>query len=188
MNYDPWAVQIRVLEKMLKDRGYSDLRTIGVGVDPSLVFSCQDNDGRFLTAYVTNETKVGVKSLRKLHSECKRHGSKHLILLCPDGLTPFAAKEIEKQDLEELDIEIFRKDEMSFCVPRHCLVPPHTPLSTSEKKELLCTLGSKASCLPKLKQTDPVAKYYHYQLGTVVCIRRRIGTLEEETYFRLVVA
>lgn len=188
MNYVPWAAQMRVLEQMLKDRGYSDVRPIGTGVEPSLAFSCQDRDG-LLLAYVTNETKVGVKSLRKLREECRRYGSKHLILICPDGLTPFAAKELEKQDKDELDVEVFRKDEISFCVPRHCLVPPHIPLTSVEKKELLNLLGAaKASCLPKLKQSDPVAKYYHYPIGTVVRIQRRIGILEEETYFRLVVA
>lgn len=187
MNYVPWATQVRILEQMLQDRSYTEIRPIGTGVDPALVFSCQDCKG-LLLSYVTNETKVGVKSLRKLREECRRNGSKHLILLCPDGLTPFATKEIDLLDKDELDIEVFRKYELSFCVMRHCLVPPHTALSPAEKKELLATLGSNASCLPKIKQTDPVAKYYHYPLGTVVCIRRHIGTLEEETYYRLVVA
>jgi len=187
MNYVPWATQVRVLEQMLKDRGYTAIQPIGTGLDPSLTFTCKHDDV-FVMAFITNETKVGVKSLRKLQEECQKQGGKHLILVCPDGLTPFAAKELDKQDKETLDMEVFRKDELSFCVPRHCLVPPHVALTQAEKRELLTMLGgAKASCLPKLKQTDPVSKYYHYPVGTVVRIHRRIGTLEEEIYFRLVV-
>lgn len=190
MNFVPWTTQLRVLEQMLKDRSYKDIRIIGTGVDPSLIFSCQDTDDTLVLVYMTNETKVGVKSLRKLCDETVQYGSKHLLLLCPDGLTPFANKELGKFDKDELDVEIFRKDEMHFSLPRHYLVPPHIALTPTEKKVLLTQLGAtKASaCLPRLKQNDPIAKYYHFPVGTVVRIQRRIGTLESETYFRLVVA
>lgn len=66
-------------------------------------------------------------------------------------------------------------------------MPPHEPLSKQQKSELLARLGCKASALPKLRESDPVARYLHLSPGTVVAITRRIGSLEAEPYFRLVV-
>ena len=126
--------------------------------------------------------------MRKMLTECEGAGARHLILLTPAGLTPFAARELlEIAANDRGDVEIFRKQDLCMPITHHRLVPRHTPLSSSEKKQFLAELSCKQSVLPKLKESDPVARYLHLQPGTVVKIDRRIGALESEPYFRLVV-
>jgi len=87
----------------------------------------------------------------------------------------------------DVKVESFKKSELSIAVTHHSLVPRHTPLTKAQKAQLLSELGCKASLLPKLKECDPVARYLYLTPGTVVRIQRRIGTLEGEVYFRVVV-
>lgn len=188
MDMRPWARQIGVLEQMLIDRGCTDLKAVGTGVDPVLLCTCKDERREPMAVFLTDESKVGVKSIRKLREDALRVGTRHVIFCCPDGLTPFATKELKEEDSNsEVNIEVFRKPELSFCVARHALVPSHRLLSSQERKELLSHLGCKATALPKLKESDPVARYYRFTPGNVVRIDRHIGNLESEPYFRLVV-
>ena len=197
-----WIPQIRVLEQMLNDRRYTQvhLALIGHGAILMQLCSCLNEKGELVHVYITEENKVGVKALRKIKEESKRSKCASVILLCPNGLTPFAQKELNAeeatasatasatQQLSRAKVEVFRKPEFSFNVTRHSLVPPHTPLTPAEKKQLLTSLGCKATSLPKIKDSDPVIKYLGLPLGTVVAISRRFGSLEVEQYYRLVVA
>ena len=188
MDLSSWARQIGVIEQMLNDRGCTALVAVGTGVDPVLLCTCTDERGDSMSVYLTDEVKVGVKSVRKLRDDSQRSGAKHILLVCPEGLTPFAAKELkdmESQDAE-FGVEVFRKNELSFCVPHHILVPSHQVLGSADRKSLLGRLGCKASSLPKLKESDPVTRYYRFPTGSVVRIDRRIGSLECEPYFRVV--
>lgn len=190
MDMRPWARQIGVIEQMLFDRGCTDIKAVGTGVDLVLLCTCKNERRESMAVFLTDESKVGVKSIRKLREDALRFGTRHVLFCCPDGLTPFASKELKEDDNNgsEVTIEVFRKAELSFCVARHILVPAHRLLSSQERKELLSHLGCKASALPKLKESDPVARYYHFLPGSVVRIDRRIGNLESEPYFRLVVS
>lgn len=189
MDLRTWNRQIGVIEQMLRDRGYTDLRPVGTGADPILLCTCRDDRRELTTVYLTDEPKVGVKSVRKLKEDAQRMGTKHIIFGCPDGLTPFATKELKDQEeASDVVIEVFRKAELSFCVARHSLVPVHRLLNPTERKALLTHLGCKAISLPKLKESDPVARYFRFAPGSVVRIDRNIGNLESEPYFRLVVS
>ena len=134
--------------------------------------------------FVSLENKVGVRILRMIRSECNA-GSEHCILLTLNGLTPFANKELQETYSGHV-IEIFQKHELCMPVVRHALVPPHVPLTNAQKAQLLQELGCKAHALPKLKESDPVARYLHLRPGTVVKIQRNIENLESEPYFRIV--
>jgi DNA-directed RNA polymerase subunit H (RpoH/RPB5) len=187
MDMRSWARQIGVIEQMLLDRGCTELKAVGTGVDPVLLCTCRDERREPMAVFLTDEPKVGVKSVRKLREDAQRAGTKHILFGCPDGLTPFATKELKEDDGSEVVVEVFRKAELAFCLARHTLVPPHQLLSGQERKELLAHLGCKASALPKLKESDPVARYFRFPTGSVVRIDRRIGNLESEPYFRCVV-
>lgn len=183
---ESWAPTLRTLETMLKDRRYTHLKILSHGEDPVLLCTCKDTKGDLTFVFLSYETKVGVRSLRKIKQDSAASGSKHIILVSPDGLTPFASRELN--DMEAgVDIEVFRKHELRFPVTHHRLVPTHTPLTKAQKAQLVAELGGRVSCLPKLKESDPVARYLHLAQGTVVKITRRIGSLEAEPYFRVVV-
>ena len=180
-----WSAQIATLETMLHDRSYTNLKAHWHGEDPMLLCTCKDAKGELTFVFLSFEVKVGVRTLRKIRQEGKAAGSRHLILLSQDGMTPFAAREMG--DAQDVDLEIFRKAELCMPITHHHLVPKHIPLSKAEKATLLAQLGCKASALPKLKESDPVARYMHFMPGTVIKILRTIGSLEGEPYFRVVV-
>jgi DNA-directed RNA polymerase subunit H (RpoH/RPB5) len=182
---EPWEIELQTLETMLEDRGYSQIKPLYSGEDPLLLCTCKDAKGEAVFVFLSREAKVGVKTLRKLCKETLAAGSSHVILLSEEGLTPFAARELNDAE-SGVDVEVFRKQELCVPVIHHCLVPTHIALSKSEKAALLQMLGCKASALPKLRESDPVARYLHLTPGTVVRITRRIGTLEAEPYFRVV--
>ena len=182
--WSDWAAEVAVLQEMLTDRRYTALRSVGRGTDPLLVCSCLDGKGEPCLVYFTQESKVGVKTLRRVRSECRAAGAARLLLVTREGLTHFAARELLADD--GLVVEIFRKAELSFNVTKHRLVPPHRLLSPAERARVLAELGCKAAQLPKLRESDRVARYYGWTSGAVVRIDRAIGTLEPEVVFRVV--
>ncbi len=183
---ESWRHEIGVLETMLRHRAYTQIRCLLHGEDPLLLCSCRDAKQELTFVFVCSEQKVGVRTLRKMRHECAAGNVTHLIVLTSDGLTPFALRELMDADGGS-DIEIFKKRELCMPITQHCLVPRHEPLTQSQKRQLLQDLQCKQSALPKLKESDPVARYLHLQAGTVVRITRHIGTLEAEPYFRVVV-
>jgi DNA-directed RNA polymerase I, II, and III subunit RPABC1 len=172
---------------LVEDRGYTQIKHIYHGNDPILLLSCRDSKGDLTFCYLSHESKVGVRTLRKMRSDVVTSGGSHMILLSLEGLTPFANKERNEMDNNSVDIEIFCKRDLCMPVIHHCLVPPHTALTRAQKAQLLTELRCKPGQLPKLKESDPVARYLHLTPGTVVRIVRRIGSMEAEPYFRIVV-
>lgn len=183
-----WIRQIVTLEQMLADRNCTQIKTVATGTDLFHLCTASDSRNESVSVYITEENKVGVKSIRRLKEDCTRSKCKTIILLCPAGLTPFAVKELQVSEEDPTArFEIFRKSELAFNVIRHHLVPPHRVLNLQEKKKLLSDLGTKLGNLPKLKETDPVAKYLGLSAGTVVEIFRSLGSLETESFYRAVV-
>lgn len=181
-----WQTELRTLETMLQDRNYTQLRLQNYGEHLVLLASCRDTRGDLTFCYLSHEGKVGVRTLRKMRADAVAAGASHVIFLSQDGFTPFAQRELVELG-PQFTLESFRKRDLAMPVVHHRLVPKHEPLSRAQKQQLLLLLGCKARELPKLKESDPVAKYLHLLPGTVVRITRRIGTLESEPYFRVVV-
>ena len=139
---EKWRAEIAVLEMMLRDRGYSQVRCLLHGEDPLLLCSCRDSRQELTYVFVCAEQKVGVRTLRKIRHECAAGNVTHLIVLTPDGLTPFAHRELTDTE-GGCDIEVFRKRELCMPVTRHSLVPKHEPLSDLPAASMLT--GMKTS-------------------------------------------
>lgn len=185
--YPGWETELQTVETMIYDRGWSQIKVIYQGTDPILICTCRNTRGDLVLIFLSSENKVGVRVLRKMQSDSLNANSQHCILLSINGLTPFANKELLDAESGGGEVEIFRKCDLCMPITRHCLVPQHTPLTKAQKNQLLTELGCKAAALPKLKESDAVAKYLQLKAGTVVKIARNIGNLESEPYFRVVV-
>lgn len=184
-SWSSWAPQLRTVQRMLELRGYSNLGGIMHGLDPLLVCSARDPQNELVFVYFLKENKVGVRTLRRIQSECEAGSCAHAIAVTEDGLTPFAQKELDDPEKLGCVIEIFKKKELSFCILDHVSVPQHRLLSPAEKKALLAKLGCKASCLPRIKDHDPVVRFMRFPLGSIVKICRNIGSNQED-YYRMV--
>ena len=183
-----WIRPLLTLEEMLEDRGYTKVRIIGTGTELLLFVMAVDAKNDNVCVYITEENKVGVKTLRRIKEEALRLKCSLAILLCPNGLTPFATKELASTEEEPLRCEIFRKSELTFNITHHHLVPKHRAMTNIEKKKIMSTMNCKLNSFPKIKETDPIIKYLGLVSGSMVEISRVLGSMETEIYYRTVVA
>lgn len=163
----------RTCREMLLDRGCEEIH-----VSPDLVQSVLDGEpivkGNKTWVYLHFEEKVGVKLVRVLLEESERNGV-HVVSVSIDGPTPFTKKECEGKSIQFLTTKY-----MCNNVTKHKLVPKHVSLPSYPEEE-------KAH-LPKMFDTDAIAQYYNWPVGTVVRIERMFGGHEPIPYFRIVCA
>ncbi len=88
------------------------------------------------------------------------------IIVVQTGMTPSA-----KQSLVDMapkyTLETFREAELMINVIAHELVPEHVVMTPDEKKELLARYKLKEHQLPRIQQSDPIARYYGLKRGQV---------------------
>ena len=69
---------------------------------------------------------------------------------------------------QALTIERFTYEELSLAVVRHKKTPLHRVLTRTQRQELIQLGRIQLADLPKLRKTDPVAKWYGAKSGDVV--------------------
>lgn len=149
-----------------------------------LVGKLDDVDEK-LFVFFPEEPKVGVKPIRRYLDEMKRESVKRAIILVQDSMTPFA-----KQALNELApqyvLEQFAEAELLVDITEHELVPKHEVLSADEKAALLAQYKLSETQLPRMKPTDPIARYFGLQRGDTVKIVRSSETAGRYVTYRVV--
>ena len=82
------------------------------------------------------------------------------------GMTP-SAKQALVDMAPKYILEQFREAELMINITEHELVPEHVVMTTDEKKELLTRYKLKEHQLPRIQQSDPVARYFGLKRGQV---------------------
>jgi DNA-directed RNA polymerase subunit H len=77
--------------------------------------------------------------------------------------------------------------EKEFNVLTHELVPEHTILKDSEKKQVLEKFNITPEQLPKILKNDPAAKEIGAKEGDIIKIIRKSPTAGRTTYYRLII-
>jgi DNA-directed RNA polymerase subunit H len=72
-------------------------------------------------------------------------------------------------------------------ITKHELVPKHELLTEQEKEQLLKQYGITLKQLPRILQSDPMAKVLNAKVGDVIKITRKSETAGESVYYRVVV-
>ena len=83
------------------------------------------------------------------------------------GMTP-SAKQALVDMAPKYILEQFREAELMINITEHELVPEHVVMTTDEKKELLARYKLKEHQLPRIQQSDPVARYFGLKRGQVM--------------------
>ncbi|KAJ1979932.1 DNA-directed RNA polymerases II 24 kDa polypeptide (RNA polymerase II subunit 5) [Dimargaris cristalligena] len=195
-----WRVN-RTIHEMMSDRGYlvgqSELtmpleqfqqaHAPGGKVDrTTLTFLVQkrDDPSDQIFVFFPDDTSLGVAPIRKY---CERMISQNVqkgVVIYVKNLTSAAVK-IMDQMRDKYRFEFFKEAELMVNITRHRLVPKHEILTPEEKRTLLHRYRLKETQLPRIQNTDPVARYYGLDRGQVVKITRASETAGRYLTYRL---
>ena len=84
-------------------------------------------------------------------------------------------------------IEIFTKDVMMFNIIDSIYVPKHILLSPEDENKVLTEYDVMKKDLPRIFDTDPIARYYGAKIGQIFRIQRPSETTGYINYYRIVV-
>lgn len=88
------------------------------------------------------------------------------LIVVQTGMTPSARQALVDMAPKYI-LEQFREAELMINITEHELVPEHVVMTTDEKKELLARYKLKEHQLPRIQQSDPVARYFGLKRGQV---------------------
>jgi DNA-directed RNA polymerase subunit H len=74
-----------------------------------------------------------------------------------------------------------------FDITKHALVPKHELLDEKGREEVLKKFGISLRQLPRMLETDPMAKILAAKPGDVIKITRKSETAGETVYYRVVI-
>lgn len=162
--------------EMLIERGY---------------YTSHENDGIVIfesskdkvCIFVNRTSKLILENLEIYLYQTKSLGLSHCIILYNGFITPKAKSIIQTQNKiiptrnsslcepeHKLHCELFTFLEMQYNITKHVLVPKHIRLSKAKSKEFKVKHGTK---FPVLLVSDPVSKFYNFEVGDVIKIERR---------------
>eukprot|EP01095_Lingulamoeba_sp_RSL-Kostka_P013565 TRINITY_DN5653_c0_g1_i1.p1 TRINITY_DN5653_c0_g1~~TRINITY_DN5653_c0_g1_i1.p1 ORF type:complete len:205 (-),score=44.80 TRINITY_DN5653_c0_g1_i1:179-793(-) len=118
------------------------------------------------------KSSIGVDVIREAYHKLEDEQIEYGIIVGKEPLSPGAKKMVLDTLQSDHKIEFFQEEELILNITKHCLVPEHKVLSKKQKRQLLSKYKLTADKLPKVKITDPVARYYGLSVGQVVKIRR----------------
>ena len=155
---------LNTASQMLRDR-YDE--------DPVIDFDAHTVTGGAVVVVLMNVPdiafRIGIQDVRNAQEQFP---DKRLILVSNGGSTPFLTSRIASEPMR--DIEVFTTTQLMLNISRHALVPQHTRLESAQADKILGQLGaSSPDALPTLLSTDPVARYYGFDIGDVIRINRR---------------
>ena len=170
------------VHEMLFDRGFDTIVTDTVD---RIVASAVN--GKRVLVYFVYDPKVSVKMMKNMREMLDDDPTKYnvLILVYKATITSFA-KQFIATDVNDLNVQVFSENELSFNVTKHELVPKHDILSPEEKATVMSRYKTGIRHFPLMLSTDPVARYYGALPGTMMRITRDSPTAGKYTLYRVV--
>ena len=157
--------------------------------------SKKQNSEDVVMVYFPEEEKIGLKEIKSLYVSMQQANAKRSILVLRPAQRHSTTNSISSQAVSAIDalearkyiIEPFKEDELLVNITHHELVPKHVPLSEEDKDRLLKKYKLRDSQLPRMKRSDPVARYFGMKRGQVCKIIRPSETAGRYVTYRLVV-
>lgn len=109
---------------------------------------------------------VKIALIREIYSKVKDEDLSRLILILQSRIMSRARESIK--EIFKFKVDIFQITELLVNITKHVLKPKHEVLTAEEKAKLLKEYNVVDSQLPRMLETDAVARYYGLDKGTVV--------------------
>uniref|UniRef100_A0A0N5ATW4 DNA-directed RNA polymerases I, II, and III subunit RPABC1 n=1 Tax=Syphacia muris TaxID=451379 RepID=A0A0N5ATW4_9BILA len=136
--------------------------------------------------FFPEDAKIGIKTIKAICQQMQEQAITRAIIVVQAGMTPSAKQAIGDMAPKYM-LEQFLEAELMVNITEHELVPEHVVMTIEEKAELLARYKLKESQLPRIQQSDPVARYFGLRRGQVVKIIRPSETAGRYISYRLVV-
>ncbi len=175
---------------MLKKRGYSVLTNDDSYSTNSIIATRNIGDERSETTeetiivFFSNELKIGITQIRAYIEEMKQLEIEHAILITKGTYTSSATKGVV---LAPVRIELFTEKETRIDITEHSLQPKFKMCNRDEIETVLSKFDIKLTQLPRMKKTDPIARFYGAKPKDVFKITRPSETAGLYTSYRVVV-
>lgn len=121
--------------------------------------------------YILSCDKLNTQIMRYYYSEFLKNNVKRGILVYHHLVTPSVKKIIES--IDNIVIELFSKNELSFNITKHHLVPTHIRIEKDPTIDY--------TKYPIIKRQDPIAKFYNFRHNDLIKIIRSDDTI----YYRI---
>ncbi|XP_030967167.1 DNA-directed RNA polymerases IV and V subunit 5B-like isoform X1 [Quercus lobata] len=171
----------RTVWEMLRDRGYvvpdlelarslAEFRSV-FGDKPDLLrlritVSHSSNPYNRMMVIFCGTEEIRTASVRNLYAQImSTEHLKGLILIRESKINHFARKGLEKYPYK---VEVFQITDLLVNITKHILMPKHEILNAEGKQRLLSQYKVKDTQLPRMLETDPIARYYGLEKGQVV--------------------
>ncbi|XP_062204122.1 DNA-directed RNA polymerase V subunit 5A-like [Phragmites australis] len=171
----------RTALEMLRDRGYSVPESELARTLPEFRAWWADKPelerlafSTTLASDLSNKVKVvfcppepvKIAAIREIYNGTKEENLSRLILILQSKIMSKARESIK--EIFTFKVDIFQITELLVNITKHVLKPKHEVLTAEEKTKLLKEYNVVDSQLPRMLETDAVARYYGLGKGTVV--------------------
>lgn len=138
-----------------------------------------------LFVFFPEDAKVGIKTIKQYCQRMQEENISRAIIVVQQGMTPSAKMALVEMAPKYI-LEQFMEAELMINITEHELVPEHIVMTAEEKADLLTRYKLKEHQLPRIQQSDPVARYFGLKRGQVVKIIRPSETAGRYITYRLV--
>jgi DNA-directed RNA polymerase subunit H (RpoH/RPB5) len=202
MNYDSADRAIEICREMLAQRSYAIEDATTQDLNEFIAINATKPDGGKMCVFVVDVEKVNTECIQRYIASMQLRKISHSIIIYKDSITASARKnvkdlpvffddgsgddKVENEDSSEekvyeftnnstmarMKIEFFSRRDLASNITKHVLQPLFRVLPKSEGDLFKKKYGIKH---PKIFTTDPIARFYGYNVGDVVEVTRKNG-------------
>lgn len=114
---------------------------------------------------ILDNSKLNIEIIKYYYGYCIKNNIQHFIIVYHEVMTPSVKKVLQKMNIT---IEIFQKKELIYNKTKHILVPKHEKIDSE---------GQDLKSYPTIKKSDPICRFYFFQIGDLIKITRNDGSL-----------
>ncbi|KAK1315809.1 hypothetical protein QJS10_CPA05g00789 [Acorus calamus] len=125
-----------------------------------------------------------LKSVQAIYQEVLNEGLNELVLVMQGRITAQARQHLS--DNFPFKVQTFQITDLLVNITKHVLKPKHEILTPEEKHKLLKKYNLEEKQLPRMLETDAVARYYGLGRGQVVKVTYSSDVTESHVTYRCV--
>jgi len=150
----------------------------GVDLRQTLTQTYTHKDGHSIIVFYAmpskDTDKLSIDKIKLFLSRILDENHSKAILITPINLTT----EEPLKEYKTFTYQIFFDNELKYNVTKHKLVPPHELLTPEEEASFLKEAKALKKNMPIIRKSDPPIKYYGWEAGRIVRIKRNLLFLD----------